>query len=334
MKRAQNGLFITPIVWGVWNSFYALRMAWKYGSALHAHESSRRRIKKSLRWALLAAFKPRFSVEWFNWVRKPELQPFLEVNAYLALRPLHAYLSTRWNCRGRFKVIRDTYDLVLNHGGAVRQALLNPEGIVLARLEMPRLGLIEFGMCSDYGFRREGEFALAMRTQGPPDYLMALAFGMERTGNDQWTCYIGAIQGRGGLEIMRETTKAMHGMRPRCLMVFLVQEVARALGAESVLGASNAIHVSRKKHLVHLPFRHAIPFDYDAFWTEYGAVHDSQGWFHLPTLLTRRSCCAIKPNKRSMYTNRYRMLDELAEQIRRSMGAGSVIDCMSWNAAS
>ena len=301
------------------NSCRAVHTAWAYGLVLHGHEGARRRFKKSFRWAMLAALKPRFSVEWFKWVERPEMQPFLKVNHYLALRPLNAYLSTRWNGRRRFKVIRDTYKLVLDRGGALRGSLLNPEGLILARLDIPGFGLVEFGMCKDYGFRREGEFALTMRSPESRGYLMALAFGLERTENSQWTCYIGSIQGRGGLEAMHLATKAMHGMRPRCLMVFLAQEVAGALGVTKVLGASNAIHASRRKHLVHLPFRHAIRFDYNSFWLEYGAKLDAEGWFHLPVRLIRHSRNEIKSNKRSMYANRYEMLDEIAEQVRTAM---------------
>ncbi len=110
------------------NSSKTVRKAWVYSSTVNAHENARRRFKQGLRWALLAAFRPRFSGEWFNWVERPDLQPFLKVNPVLALKPFRVYLSIRWNGKRRFKVIRDTYDLVLHRGGAMREALLNPAG--------------------------------------------------------------------------------------------------------------------------------------------------------------------------------------------------------------
>ena len=178
-------------------------------------------------------------------------------------------------------------------------------------------------MGKDFGFRKEGEFVLFIQSRELGGRLMALTFGLEKTENAQWTCYLGCIQGRGGCEVMCQVTKSMHGLRPRCLMVFVLQEVAGTLGVKKILGAGNAIHANRRKHLVHLPFRHNIPFDYDAFWSEFGAELDAEGWFHLPTRLIRRTHNNIKPNKRSMYVKRYEMLDEIADQIRISMTLGA-----------
>jgi len=308
-----------------WTSWQAVQKAWGYSSYVYTCDDTRRRFKKNVRWALLAAFRPGFFLEWLRWAESSDMLPFLKANPIFALKPLRVYVSVKWNIKRRYKVLHDTYDTVLHQGGALRRALLNPEGVILAELDLPRLGRIEIGMCKDFGFWKEGEFVIFLRNRELGGWYIALTFGLEKFDNSALTCYIGNLQGRSGSEEVREITKAMHGLRPRYLMVFVVREIAGSLGASKLLGTGNAIHVYRRKHLVHLPFRHAIPFDYDAFWVESGAEIDSEGWFRLPLRFNPRSLDDIKPNKRSMYAKRYEMLDELSEQIRNAMNQGHSI---------
>jgi len=294
------------------------RKAFAYSVAVHIKDGVWRRIKNSLRWAFLASFRSDFSTELFAWAEQPEIQPFVKVNPIVALRPLRPYVSIGWDRDRRFKVISDTYSFILLHSGAMRQALLSPEGTILARLELARLGRIEIRLGKDIAFRKEGELVLSVQSQDLDGWRMSMAFSLEAIANSQWICYIGCVQGRGGIDAMRETTRAMHGLRPRSLMVFVAQEVARTLGVKEILGVSNAIQTFHRKHLIHLPFRHTISFDYDVFWLECGAVLDAEGWFHLPVQTARRTREEIKPNKRSLYVKRYAMLDDLSTQI----GAG------------
>lgn len=303
----------------LWKTF---RKAWVYGLAIDGNCH----LKHGLRWGFLAIIRPCFSEEWFNWIERSDLQPFVKANPMLALRPLRPYLSIRWNRKKRFKVIGDTYDFVLCQGGAMRRALLHPDGISLARLDIAELGRIEIRLGKDIGFRREGEFVLSMQCRELSGWRMVLAFAMEKAENMQWTCYIGCVQGRGGIEAMRRTTKAFHGLRPKTLIVFVAQEVAGFIGARKILGAGDAIHVYRRKHLIHLPFRHNISFDYDSFWSEFGAGVDAEGWFHLPLQMIRRDYNDIKSNKRSMYARRYAMLDGLSEQLRISMTQSAILN--------
>jgi uncharacterized protein len=302
---------------------YVISKAWAYGTAIYAHDCARRRLKNGLRWGILAALRPRLCSEWFSWVEKPDLRPFLAINPVLALKPLRPYLTIRWNSERRSKVIRDTYDLVLQRGGALRLALLHPQGITLARSNIAPLGLVDIRMGRDFGSRKEGEFALSVQCQELDGWRTTLTFAFEQTAHEQLTFYIGCIQGRGGIEAVRQVTKAMHGLRPKALMVFVAQEVARILGARRILGAGDAIHVYRKRHLVRPLIRHGILFDYDAFWLELGAEVDAEGWFHLPVEAIRRDRDDVKPNKRSMYAKRYALLDELAEQIRLALSPNS-----------
>ena len=99
----------------------------------------------------------------------------------------------------------------------------------------------------------------------------------------------------------------MHGLRPKSLIVFAVQEFSRQLNITTVYGAGDAIQAYRRKHAIHLPRWHAIQFDYNAFWNEAGARLNSDGWYELPLVPVRKKIQEVKTNKRSLYHKRYNL---------------------------
>jgi hypothetical protein len=134
-------------------------------------------------------------------------------------------------------------------------------------------------------------------------------------------CVQGSHQGQEGL--VNALGKAMHGLRPKALVLFAAQEAGHALGVREMFGAGNLIQVHRRKHLVHIPLAHDLTFDYDAFWEEMGGLPAFDGWFYLPRRSRRRTRDEIKPNKRGQYQKRYALEEAIAGQIRAAMaGAG------------
>jgi len=120
-------------------------------------------------------------------------------------------------------------------------------------------------------------------------------------------------------EIIKLATKAMHGLRPKNLLVLLIQELARTLGISELRGVGNRVQVFRARMNNPLVPARKIRFDFDALWTEVGGELLEDGWHGLPLTTPRRSSDQIKPNKRSMYAKRYLLLDDLSRQIREHM---------------
>ena len=160
---------------------------------------------------------------------------------------------------------------------------------------------------------------LSLRSASLRDPVIQMAFSFEQQSKAERICYIGCIQGRSTKDEIKMMTKAMYGLRPNLVMIFIVQEIARLFALTHLFGVSNAIHPHHSKYLIHLPFMHDTTFDYDALWTDMGGVSDSDGWFRLPLKTERRSSKEMKPNKRAMYHRRYAMMDELSRQIEASL---------------
>lgn len=307
---------------GITAAWTAARRAWSLSAEAFRADRPIRRLKQNLRWAAAAAIRPRAALDWFAHLRRGDLEPFREANPILDFKPMRVYLSTRWNRFRRTKVMRETYAFVLWRGGALREALLQPqgEGVVLAEFSLGEAGAGRILLGLDNRFRKEGEFAVTLAAPARGGRICSLSFALEWRDNGL-ILFAGCVQGSHGDDdgIMKVLGKAMHGLRPKALVVFAAQEVARALGAREIFGAGNAIQVHRKKHLIHLGWAHELTFDYDAFWQELGGRPAFEGWFYLPRKARRRTREEIKPNKRSLYAKRYGLQDEIARQIRAAM---------------
>ena len=256
---------------------------------------------------------------WFAFLDEPLIRPFVKTNPRLALRPMGSYMSRKWNWSRRIKVLMDTYVFVTAKGGALREALLQESGLLLARWPLEKAGALSLRLRGDPQFRKEGEMGIFLELEGILGAISSFAFSLERLPLG-WTCCIGALQGRkgGDEETIKLATKAMHGLRPKALMVFVAQEIARSLRVSGLLGVSNAIQVARSRSIGPAKM---ILFDYDELWREAGGERQPDGWYRLPLKGEQRLAEEIKPNKRSMYAKRYALMDGLSRQIRTILTA-------------
>ncbi|MDE3032878.1 MAG: DUF535 family protein [Acidobacteriota bacterium] len=296
------------------------RKAWTYSTrAYEARPGERTKVKRHVRWAVMAALREASVQGWFAFLDEPAIHPFVAANPRLAFRPMGTYMSRRWGWPRRFKVIRDTYIFAHANGRALQEALLREGGLVLARWPLEKAGTMTLRLRADAQFRKEGEAGVFLELEGVAGAISSFAFSLEHDPGG-WTCYIGALQGRkgGDEEAIKTATKAMHGLRPKALMVFVAQEIARSLRVCALLGVGNGIHVARARILG--PAK-KILFDYDELWREAGGEPQPDGWFRLPLKATHRSAEEIKPNKRSMYAKRYALMDGLSRQIRTVLTA-------------
>lgn len=247
------------------------------------------------------------------------MRPFTRSNPLLPLKQFRIYLSSRWSLSRRRKVIQDTYQLAIEKGGALEEALLSDMGIRLASIDLHQ-SAAEIWLRKDQRFRKEGELVISLDCEPLGGRIMSISLAAERHSREHVTVYIGCVQGEAdGASAIRELTKAMHGLRPKALMILLAQEFSRAIGARELLGAGNDIQAHGQKHLIHLKSWHKLNFDYDGYWADAGGVKGFDGWHRLPLIAARRGLSDIKPNKRQMYVRRYSMLDVLSAQIQESL---------------
>ena len=301
------------------SSLKAGRTAWTLSHSIYSSSGAGLRSKNKIRWALIAAIRPGESLEWFKRLNVNDMRSFSERIPYLTFKPMRVFMSTKWNIAQRKKVIEDTYHVIRTYKGPLQDAILNAGGSTLARVNLDGYGEVSIVLCYDNSLRKEGALMVSLKCASLNEPIIQIAFALEQRSAESRICYIGCIQGRSNKDEIKTITKAMHGLRPHVVMLFVVQEIMSALGMTHLFGVGNTIHPHHQKYLIHLPFVHETTFDYDSLWRELGSLSEQDGWFNLPLKTERRTDKEMKSNKRAMYHRRYALMDHLSMQIQASI---------------
>lgn len=238
------------------------------------------------------------------------LQPRLLHKIY---RP---WLSSRLDHRARLAALTSHYRFVLQHdlAATVAQAVRGP--VVLAAFDGKSGQRYQVELRAIVPMEREGELVLQLRCGATLVYSVAFSFVAD---GHQASVGVGCLQGPqcgAGLELAREATRDLHGLRPKNLLLRLVQQLGYAYGCTQVLLVGNdnrAVLKQIRKGRVHA--------DYNAFWLEMGASLRADGDFTL-------ACGALQPpvmeeiasRKRSEARKRHDLLADVAGQVVAGFG--------------
>jgi uncharacterized protein VirK/YbjX len=129
---------------------------------------------------------------------------------------------------------------------------------------------------------------------------------------------IGGIQGRNtddALDIYRNLTKSLHGMRPRDFLIYALQILARATNVRHIYAVTDA-----QRHHRHAYFpKKTLEGDYDKIWEDRSAIRVSDHFYELPLITERRDIDEIKSKKKSLYRKRYEFLDWLEAELPKEL---------------
>ena len=109
--------------------------------------------------------------------------------------------------------------------------------------------------------------------------------------------------------MVRQATKALHGVRPMFMLVNAFKVLAETLNCR----LEGIPHKRQAKYRWNDSAR--LLFNYDEFWQEYESKLVEDYW-QIPTVLERRPLEEIQSKKRSMYRKRYEMFDNMTAEIQ------------------
>ncbi len=293
---------------------------WQLASRAFADERKNYRSWQQWRSFLSALVNPQFASKWFKILKSSEFQFVTMYRPRLYFKPFRVYMSIRWTTKQKLKVILDTYRFIMTKGEAFKQVITRSGGLEIARFKLNDTieGFLTLGYNERY--RKEGELVFSFKCAQLGGIIASAAFSFEEMKAGHWACRIACVQGhiKNAENSSKAAQKLLHGLRPKSLIVFAVQEFSRQLGFTAVYGAGDTIQAYRRKHLVHLPWRHAIQFDYNAIWSESGGQPNRDGWYEIPLTPVHKTIHEIKSNKRAQYIRRYALLDDLSLKIADS----------------
>ncbi|WP_426111217.1 DUF535 family protein [Massilia sp. PWRC2] len=230
------------------------------------------------------------------------------------------YLSTRLGCDERLDALRSHYSTVIDRGLTPLVARAALGAVELCRLNA-KDGDYRVQLRAGSVLCREGELIFQLMHEQTLVYSVACAFVRDGA---LLMLGVGCLQGTpgaGAQDRVREATRALHGMRPKNLLMRVVRQFGHDQGCAGLLLVSNANRVvttSMRQGKVHA--------DYDTLWTELGAVQRADGDFTLPcAALAALDLAEIASKKRSEAKKRHEMLstalDDIEAQVRRSQRA-------------
>ncbi|KTS75899.1 VirK/YbjX family protein [Pantoea stewartii] len=253
----------------------------------------------------------------------PRITQLMHVQGLLPAKLHRPYLRAGMSVAQRAQAILDHYALMGSlENSQLRQILQSGEETVLARFEGKNNEAFNITCRSGY-FDREGEVTVVLRYEN--EALASLSFTI-MNDEKQRTLLIGGLQGPRkhiSNDVIRDATKAAHGLFPKRLLMEVVFILAQQCGVKKIAAVGDETHVFRS-----LRYRHSkgdkFFASYSEFWLTLNGQARADGMFALPLMLPRKTLEDIASKKRAEYRRRYTLLDTLAEQVNMATGQHAV----------
>lgn len=222
------------------------------------------------------------------------------------------YLSRQFNCEQRYLLIASHYQFIKKRG-------LLPMIYEAVNQPLPLLDIIgksgvtyQMQLVSTKLMEREGELVIQLTLDQHMIYSLAFSFIQDQKKRQ---IGVGCLQGgraEDALEIIRKTTRDMYGLRPKTLLVNLVQQIGLQCQCQQLLLVAN------HNRVVTQPMKKGkVLANYDETWLEHKASRMDSGDFSLPCReLAEPDYTEIPSHKRSEARKRYALLASASAAIR------------------
>lgn len=277
-----------------------------------------KQLRETIKLSMRARLNRHATFGWLDMLNShPMFAELVKARPRLIYKIYRPYYSNTMDASQRLALLRSHYRHIFRHG-------MGPLTVQAARGAVP-LATVEGKSGAGYQLQlraidpmeREGELVLQLVQDGDLVYSAAFSFF---EGDHGMVLGIGCMQGpkgERGLQLIKDATRELHGLRPKNLMVKLLSQIAYDHDCSELrlVGNGNrAVCSATRQGKVHA--------DYDALWQELGAVQRRNGDY---TLASEPICApdlaAIASKKRSEARKRHETLCELAQAVAVSLHA-------------
>lgn len=273
-------------------------------------------LRESVKLEVRARLHREATRTWIQyWNSTPQLNRLATAQPGVLKKIYRPYLSARLNCKQRLAVLTSHYDFIAKRslGPLVLRAALLP--VRLAEIAGKSGSVYQIELVAMGQMEREGELVLQLLSDGVVIYSVAFTFVADVVTP---LVAIGCLQGGrsvGALQQISFATRDLAGLRPKSLMVRLVQQIGREFGC------SNLLLVGNVNRVMHQQIRKGrVSADYDETWSELGAAPKDDGDYLLPCAeLTAPDLAVIASSKRSAARKRFALLVGIAHDVCRAL---------------
>ena len=250
----------------------------------------------------------------------PGLAALAQDHPSLLYKIYRPYANRRLGCAARVDLLRGHYRFLWQAGARPLVEYVARRALVLASVEGKDGATYRLQLTAIHDSHREGELCLRLTRDGVPLYLASFLFRPQPGQPGGVAIALGALQGLrspAGAQAVRDSTRALHGCRPKNLMVAALRDFGDFFGCDHLGLVSNANRIAlngrRRRH---------ISCDYDQAWQELHALPTSDGNYRLPCGPCRMPDLQLLPSKkRADARRRGAMLVQLAADMRRQLAA-------------
>ncbi|WP_233117624.1 VirK/YbjX family protein [Aggregatibacter actinomycetemcomitans] len=234
----------------------------------------------------------------------PLWQPIFTQHPYRVNTLLSQYCDKGFNVTERLQAIETNFAVAEKQfGKALCETLIAQQPVLLSQLTDELALNLTLNHIDPY----EGFFAMGLTDANQRSIYSA---GFTFLANNR--VLIASIQGPKGDEaqdLVRQATKALHGVRPMFMLVNAFKVLAEVLHCR----LQGIPHKRQAKYRWNDSAK--LLFNYDEFWQE-NEGKLAENYWQIPTALERRPLEEIQSKKRSMYRKRYDMFDKMTTEIQ------------------
>jgi uncharacterized protein VirK/YbjX len=275
-------------------------------------------MRERFKLAVRARLHRRVTFGWLELLNShPMFAELVKANPRLIYKIYRPYLSNTVDTHGRLAMLRAHYRHIFRHGMGPLSVQAARSAVVLARIDGKNGMPYHLQLRAIDPMEREGELVLQLM-QGE-ELVTSCAFAFFE-GERGMVLGVGCMQGpRGerGLQLIKDATRELHGLRPKNLMIKLLSQIAHdhdCAELRLVGNANRAVCGASRQGKVHA--------DYDTLWLELGAVVRADGDYQLASEpICEPDLALIVSKKRSEARKRHETLCELAQAVSVSLHA-------------
>jgi uncharacterized protein VirK/YbjX len=267
-----------------------------------------KRAKYCIRGLALAPY----TSDWFEFLQAPELSLIVKNHPSLFQKLQRPYLHRNLNTSERLAAVKQHYRFVLAHFSVPQiEEVYAPEGKLLSEMPVEKVGTLEMRLTCNR-MQKEGDLTIGLSVKEDQRRIASLSFSIPKWDGGSKEMFVGGLQGDKGTseEVVVKITRGLYGLRPKALLVFILQQLAGCWNISRIQAVCDEMHIYK-----HFQARRHVNASYDNFWVECGGTPGFDGIFDLPVAFVPREISTIRVNKRQMYKRRYAMLTAIADQI-------------------
>ncbi|MCU6432736.1 VirK/YbjX family protein [Undibacterium sp. Jales W-56] len=265
---------------------------------------------------LRTLFDPLNSYAWFRYVRNNNLLKIATSDPSLLDSIHRPFFDRRMRSGDRLSLLMNHFKLaetILGRGN-YRSVLLGQK-LELASVTGKNHEVFQLRLFRGASYKREGGLSLGLFIDDT--LLQCVTFSFDHQQN-YLAIKVGGVQASNGgsRDLIRESTKELHGIQPRLLLVEALRYLAQELQSTTIECIAQKNHIYQAWRY---KFAKNVKAEYDQLWMTAGGVKRACGNYLLPIMTITKPISSRPSNKRSEYRARAVILEAMRDQISQRL---------------